>query len=64
MGLPIEYHPAAENDVDEAVYYYARRVTALGAALHSEIEHVEHLVSEQPESGMPLRGDLRRYLLK
>lgn len=63
MTLPVEYHPAAENDLREAVDYYASRVPTLGAWFHAEVKRTERLATQYPESGMPLGGDVRRWLL-
>lgn len=63
MALPVEYHPAAETDLEEAVDYYASRVPALGAAFHAEVKRTEGLATQYPESGAPIGGDVRRWLL-
>ncbi|MGH7574198.1 MAG: type II toxin-antitoxin system RelE/ParE family toxin [Longimicrobiales bacterium] len=63
MALPVEYHPAAVTDLDEAVDYYASRVPGLGAAFHAEVKRTEALAARHPEAGSPLGSDVRRWLL-
>jgi|GEM_PF-5583913 len=60
---PVEYHPAAVTDLEEAVNFYAGRLAALGAAFHAEVKRTERLASEHPEAGLPLDGDVRRWLV-
>jgi plasmid stabilization system protein ParE len=63
MEFRVEYHPAAERDLEAAIEYYAERVHRLGTAFHDEIRRIERLAIQHPQAGSHLGRDVRRLLL-
>jgi len=63
--VKILIHPAAAEELSEAVSFYAERAhKELGLALIAEFEHSINLLSDFPELGAVWRGSARRLLLR
>lgn len=58
------YHPAAVQEIVEAVRYYEERAPGLGKELRAELDDTVLLLREVPESAAPIRGGLRRKPLR
>ncbi|MFB3893633.1 MAG: type II toxin-antitoxin system RelE/ParE family toxin [Phycisphaerae bacterium] len=60
---PAIYHPAAEQELNEAALFYESRSSGLGAVFMSEVEESVRRIQEGPETFPVLRGKVRRKLV-
>lgn len=60
----VEFFPAAELELDEAVAYYDLKKAGLGTEFACDIQAAIHAISERPQAWKPLRRSIRLYLLK
>ena len=58
------FHRLAELELNEAIEYYELERPGLGAAFLNEVERCIRSISEHPEAGPIIRGDVRRRLLR
>jgi len=61
--MRLEFHPEAESELIEAAVYYDEQVPGLGERFESEIRHATDLLLDQPEIGLPVDPDLRKFIL-
>ena len=59
-----EFHPEAELEVVDAAAYYESEVPGLGERFADEVERVVELLSEQPELGARIEGEIRHFVLQ
>lgn len=57
------YHPDAEAELIEAVRYYERRVTGLGAQFLDAADRAVRAIEEAPERWPITEADIRHYLM-
>jgi plasmid stabilization system protein ParE len=62
--VKLEFHPAAERELDAAVTDGARYGRTIGARIRSEAWRVTRLLCETPGIGTPLSPRLRQYFLR
>jgi plasmid stabilization system protein ParE len=61
---PAEFHPEVEAEFAEIVAFYDAESPGLGDEFAAAVEVAVGFVSTQPEAGRPLRGKLRRWLVR
>jgi toxin ParE1/3/4 len=61
--MRLEFHPEAELELIEAAVYYDKQVPGLGERFESEIRYAIDLLLDQPEIGLPVDPDLRKFIL-
>lgn len=54
----------AEKEMLEAAIYYDDKAPGLGSDYIAEVEHTVNRIAENPESGLTVRGNIRRMLLR
>ena len=59
-----EFHRLADRELNEAARYYDLENLGLGASFLKEVERCLRSIEDQPESGVILRGSVRRRLLR
>jgi plasmid stabilization system protein ParE len=59
-----EFHRLAESELNEAAQYYDLENPGLGAAFLVEVDRCLQAIQAGPEVGAPLRGTVRRRLLR
>jgi plasmid stabilization system protein ParE len=62
--LPIDIHPAARLEEDEAFEWYYRRDLSAAEGFLREIEQARSAIQSSPEAWAEYLYDTRRYLLK
>jgi len=61
---PIDFLPAADQEMIEAARYYQSLSTGLGDDYLAEVEHAVQSIALSPQTWPILEGDLRRRLIK
>jgi hypothetical protein len=62
---PVQFHGEAAAELEDAVRFYDARISGLGQALLTEVEHVAARIEEHPHMGAPYKGSgLRHYVLR
>ena len=64
MSLPIIFRPIARLELDEAVGWYEKQKAGLGMELKEAVEQMLELIAETPGRFRPVRGEVRRALLR
>jgi plasmid stabilization system protein ParE len=62
--LPVEYHPAARDELIAAAVYYEERALGLGADFLLESERTQTFLSQFPALGRQLPESSRRVSLQ
>lgn len=62
-GRRIEFHVAAQFELDQAIAYYESRESGLGEQFLAEARRILSLISDYPEIGAPIWNTRRRFLL-
>jgi toxin ParE1/3/4 len=57
------FHPLAEQELIDAVSYHEEQETGLGLEYLGEVEHAVNFLMRYPESGVKVRGAIRRLTL-
>src|SRR5262249_29484775 len=60
---PVELHPEAEAEFDEAAEHYEAKQPGLGSGLIDDVEDVFALISENPRIGALYRRTRLRYFV-
>jgi len=63
LSLPYQFHPLAEQELDEAVDFLEAERPGTGLALATAVEQAVHQVCEYPRSGRVVRADIRSKLV-
>ena len=58
------FHRLAESELNEAAQYYELERPGLGSAFLNEVERCLQSISEHPEAGPAILGQVRRRLLR
>jgi toxin ParE1/3/4 len=53
------FHPLAEQELIDAVFYYEEQETGLGLDYLGEVEHAVNFLVRYPEAGAKVRGSIR-----
>ena len=61
--MKLEFHPEAELEFIETAVHYERQVLGLGGRFEAEIRRATDLLLDQPNIGVPLNPDLRKFIL-
>lgn len=64
MSRPVIFRPLARLELDEAVRWYEGRKPGLGLELKEAVDQVLTRVVETPDRFRPVRGVVRRALLR
>lgn len=59
-----EFHPNADDELNEAAAYYALENPLLAAAFLAEVERCVASIAEHPDAWPILRGSVRRKLVR
>lgn len=62
--MNVEFLPAAEGELLEAIDFYEGRMSSLGAELLLEVEAVRQFLAEHPQVGVRLDALHRRLALR
>src|SRR5437667_1264649 len=62
MGPP-EFHRLADRELNEAAQYYDLENPGLGSSFLQAVDRCLQSIEDRPETGMILRGSVRRRLL-
>ena len=62
--MRIILHPAAENEISEAAWFYERQAQGLGEDFLEDFEKTLAHLSAHPEAGAPMGETIRRVLLR
>ena len=60
----IIFLPPAEEEMLDAARFYESRVHGLGREFLAEVQHAAQRITEHPEAAPPIRGNIRRRLIK
>jgi toxin ParE1/3/4 len=60
----IIFHPEARAEMREAVEFYEARLDGLGLRFLSAVEQTVGRISDHPEAGSPLSGELRKRIVR
>jgi toxin ParE2 len=60
----IIFHPEARAEMREAVEFYEARLDGLGLRFLSAVEQTVERISDHPEAGSPLSGELRKRIVR
>lgn len=60
----VSFHPEAEAEFAHAVDYYTERRSRLGREFAAAVEQAIIFARSNPAAGTPVRGDLRRWLVR
>jgi len=60
----IIFLPPAEEEMLEAARFYESRVQGLGREFLAEVRHASQRITEHPDAATPVRGKVRRRLIK
>jgi plasmid stabilization system protein ParE len=63
MSRAVSFHPAAEDELNEAADFYDLESPGLGAAFINDIQKAIEDISQFPEAAPLIRGRVRRRLL-
>lgn len=61
--MRLEFHPEAELELIAAAVHYEEQVPGLGQRFEAEMHHATHRLLDQPEIGLPIDPDLRKFIL-
>jgi plasmid stabilization system protein ParE len=61
--MRLEFHPEAELEFIEAAVHYERQVRGLGWRFEVEIRRATDLLLGQPQIGLSVEQDLRKFIL-
>lgn len=61
--MRLEFHPEAELELIAAAVHYEEQVSGLGQRFEAEIRHATHLLVDQPEIGVSVESNLRKFIL-
>ena len=64
MSLPIRLRPIARLELDEAMAWYEKQKEGLGTELKEAIDQMLLKIGSTPERFRPVRGEVRRALLR
>lgn len=59
-----EFHPDAEEELIEAAAWYDAEVPGLGSLFGEEALRTIELLLENPTAGLPIGGQLRRFVMR
>jgi hypothetical protein len=62
-GRRIDFHAAAQSELDQGIAYYEARESGLGEHFFAEVRRFLSLVSEYPGIGAEIWNTRRRILL-
>ena len=57
------FHPAARQELEEAIDHYNAERQGLGQEFREEVQRILALLSRFPQLGQPVRGSVRRVML-
>lgn len=61
--MRLEFHPEAELELIAAAVRYEEQVLGLGQRFEAEVHHSTQLLLAQPEIGVPVDSNLRKFIL-
>ncbi len=61
---PVRYHLAAEDELLNEIGYLEFRVPGLGRRFYAEVQRVENLIAQFPESAQELLPGIRKHTLR
>ena len=64
MSAEPSFHELAVRELNEAAQYYELERPGLGSAFVSEVQRCLRSISEHPEAGRVIAGQIRRRLLR
>ena len=64
MSRPVFFRPLARLELDEAVAWYEGRKPGLGLELKEAVDQILTRIVETPARFRPVRGEVRRALLR
>lgn len=64
MSLPVVFRPLARMELDEAMGWYERQKQGLGVELKEVVDAMLTRIAETPGRFPPVRGEVRRALLR
>lgn len=64
MKPPYEFHPIANQELDEAAVYHEEQSPGLGQRLYDEFETLMERLVQYPESGKKIDDQVRRAALR
>ncbi len=64
MSLPIIFRPIAQLELDEAIGFYERQKPGLGTEFKDAVERMLGGIVAAPLRFHPVRGEIRRALLR
>jgi plasmid stabilization system protein ParE len=64
MPRSVSFHPAAQQDADEAVAWYAERSVRAAVRFLGELDRVVGLISDSPDRFQIFDADLRRAVFR
>lgn len=62
--MQFQFEPEATEELEEAAAYLDEQSSRLGERFLAEVESARQLMERFPRSGSPLRGALRRTMLR
>jgi plasmid stabilization system protein ParE len=62
MSLPLVFHPAVQDEVDEVYRWYEQKQAGLGDDFLAALEEVYNRLQQTPEAHQVIYGDVRRAL--
>jgi plasmid stabilization system protein ParE len=60
----VEFHPEAETEFAHIVEFYSERRPRLAIEFARAVEEVVGFIRNNPDAGTPIRGVLRRWLVR
>ena len=64
MSLPVIFRPIAKMELDEAMGWYEKQKQGLGIELKDAVDQMLTRIVETPRRFGPVRGEVRRGLLR
>ena len=64
MSLPVVFRPLARMELDEAMGWYEKQKQGLGVELKEAVDQMLARIAETPGRFRPVRGEVRRALLR
>ncbi len=64
MSLPVVFCPLARMELDEAMGWYEKQKQGLGVELKEAVDQMLARIAETPGRFRPVRGEVRRALLR
>jgi toxin ParE1/3/4 len=61
---PVAFHPEAEVEFASATEFYGAERPGLAGEFAEEMNHAVEFVRKHPEAGVPVRGAIRRWLVR